>query len=140
MHETSLEKLKAISHSLGVETSPDLKAIKGLLDDIIRSEQMLTKISPSSGEAWLEFRSSGMLWYVNRLLHLFGYAIALQVEDDGRIISAEPQRCRYRGFDEEAEANGFRKMTGYLSDRISELKRDCYDYEDMDKEDIDNHE
>jgi hypothetical protein len=31
--------------------------------------------------SWKEFRDSGMLWFVNRLLHVFGLSIVFSFEE-----------------------------------------------------------
>lgn len=73
--------------------------------------------------SWKEFQDSGMLWWVNRVLHLFGWAIALNM-DNGEVIEAFPARCKFRGFSEEDEDEGFQKVTKYLSENIRDLKED----------------
>jgi hypothetical protein len=70
---------------------------------------------------WKEFQDSKLLWWVNRLLHTFGWAIVLEAEDDGTILDAYPARCRFRGFDHEAETEGFHGLTAYLRETVDEL-------------------
>ena len=38
-------------------------------------------------KTWREFRDSGFLWWINMILHTFGWAIVLQT-DNGKIINA----------------------------------------------------
>lgn len=52
---------------------------------------MVNKIS------WQEFRDSGMLWWINMILHTFGLAIVFDMED-GEIKEVYPARVKYRGF------------------------------------------
>ena len=54
---------------------------------------MINKIS------WKEFKDSGMLWWINMILHTFGLAIVLDMED-GEIKNVYPARVKYRGFGE----------------------------------------
>jgi len=42
---------------------------------------------------WESFRDSGMLWWVNRIIHTFGWMIVLYEEDDGEVVAASPKRC-----------------------------------------------
>ncbi len=79
---------------------------------------------------WAEFQSAGLVWYVNRLLHLFGWAIVLQFDENDRITDAYPARCRFRGFDGKCEDNGFRKLTKHLSERWPEIEGDVDEEED----------
>lgn len=74
---------------------------------------------------WKTFHDSGLLWWTNRMLHLFGWAIVLVQEKDGSISSAYPARCAFRGFDEESEEEGFIKLTGYLDNNHNELMREA---------------
>lgn len=55
-----------------------------------------------------------MLWWVNRGLHLFGWAIVAKVEDDGSISAIYPARTQYRGFDSQAEAEGFAALNAHM--------------------------
>lgn len=69
-------------------------------------------------QAWEAFLDTGLLWWVNRSLHIFGWAIVLTTElREGHhlILSAYPQRVKYRGFDQMTEEANFRKLTTYLS-------------------------
>lgn len=75
--------------------------------------------------SWREFRESGLLWWVNRGLHLFGWAIVYDFEK-GADTNAEPAsvyvaRTKFRGFGKEADADGFKKLTGYMQDHAEEL-------------------
>ena len=65
-------------------------------------------------KTWQEFREVGLLWWVNRVLHLLGWAIVFVQEEDGSISDVYPARCRFRGFSEKSETEGFRKVTRFL--------------------------
>lgn len=78
---------------------------------------------------WEEFRNSGLLWFVNRILHLFGRAICLDFEEDEkgnltRVKKAYFARCRFRGFDEKTINNSFKNLTNFLETNIAEIKKD----------------
>jgi hypothetical protein len=64
--------------------------------------------------SWNEFRDAGLLWWVNRQLHLFGYAITVLINEDGSVAGAEPARCSYRGFSEESETRGFERLATHM--------------------------
>jgi len=72
-------------------------------------------------KTWKEFQESKLLWWVNRLLHTFGWAIVFQVEQDGEISDVYPARVKFRGFDEKSEEEGFIGLTQYLKDTVDEL-------------------
>ena len=64
---------------------------------------------------WAEFRESGMLWLVNRSLHLFGWAIVVSTEDTGETLGAFPARTEWRGLSPESDERGFRRVTSWIS-------------------------
>lgn len=72
-------------------------------------------------KTWKEFQESKLLWWVNRLLHTFGWAIIFQVEQDGEISDVYPARVKFRGFDKKSEESGFIGLTQYLKDTVDEL-------------------
>lgn len=50
---------------------------------------------------WEEFRNSGLLWWINMILHTFGWTIAMDVQEDRSVSSAYPTRVKFRGFTEQ---------------------------------------
>lgn len=77
----------------------------------------------SEKRSWSEFRDSGLLWYVNRMLHLFGWALKFQMAND-EIIGVYPSKCKFRGFSEDIETNGFKKLTNHLAENMETLLKD----------------
>ena len=75
-------------------------------------------------KTWEEFRESGLLWFINRSLHVFGWAIVFVKEDDGTISHVYPARVDFRGFSLESEERGFEKITKYMKDNIADLEND----------------
>ncbi|MCO5167854.1 MAG: hypothetical protein M9894_16035 [Planctomycetes bacterium] len=91
-------------------------------------------MTPSERDAWAEFRGSGLLWWVNRGLHLFGWCIVIVIERDselditsGRIVGAYPARRPFRGFDCEAEVKGFEALTHHLEREMPRLTAEVDD-------------
>ena len=80
--------------------------------------QMVTK------KTWKEFRDTGMLWWINMMLHTFGWAICLDVEEDGTTSDAYPARVRFRGFSEKNNTEGYQKVSQYLNDNAEELMKE----------------
>ena len=77
---------------------------------------------------WQEFRDAGLLWWINRILHVFGWAIVVEVEDtDGSITACYPARVKYRGFDLESEDEGFVKVSQFLADTAPTLLEEAKD-------------
>lgn len=67
---------------------------------------------------WEEFKDTKLLWWVNRSLHLFGWAIILEVDNNKEIINAFPAKVSFRGFSEDIEASNFVTLTNYLKENL----------------------
>lgn len=72
-------------------------------------------------KTWKEFRDSGLLWWINMILHTFGWAIVFSVEKDGSITGVYPARVKFRGFDEETNTEGYINVSRYIKDNSNEL-------------------
>lgn len=73
---------------------------------------------------WEEFRSTGLLWFINRILHLFGIAIVVNVEENTeKVLDVYPAKVTYRGFTREVEEKGFMSVTEYMKDNGENLLR-----------------
>jgi hypothetical protein len=75
-------------------------------------------------KSWNEFRESGMLWWINTILHTFGWAIVIDMEDD-RVVDAYPARVKFRGFDEERSTKGYKQVSQYMVDNAQELLKEA---------------
>tara|TARA_R110000782_G_scaffold65882_1_gene133942 strand:+ start:833 stop:1078 length:246 start_codon:yes stop_codon:yes gene_type:complete len=74
-------------------------------------------------KSWAEFRESGLLWVVNRTLHLFGWSIVIEMDGED-FVSVYPARVTFRGFSEKTETDGFIKVSEYLEKNIAEIKQE----------------
>lgn len=75
-------------------------------------------------DLWEEFRDAGLVWFVNMILHLFGWALVVKMKD-GHIVSVYPMRTSLRGFGPAINSNGYIKVTKYLKDNIKDLYREA---------------
>lgn len=75
-------------------------------------------------KTWEEFRDSGLLWMINSTLHIFGWSIVVEVDDEGVIHSAYPARVKFRGFNEKSNTNGYIKVSEYLKENVEELEKE----------------
>lgn len=75
-------------------------------------------------KTWKEFRDSGFLWWINMILHTFGWAIVVEVEGD-EIKRAYPARVKFRGFNEEANTDGYINVSRYMNNNASELAKEA---------------
>lgn len=71
-----------------------------------------------------EFQESGLLWFINRILHMFGIAFVLVREENGDYTRLFVARTCYRGFMPDVEDEGFKQVTAYLKDNIEELEKE----------------
>lgn len=71
-------------------------------------------------KSWNEFWKSGFLWWINMILHTFGWAIVMDIED-GEVIEVYPARVKYRGFSEEYNAEGYAKVSEYIKENAVQL-------------------
>lgn len=72
-------------------------------------------------KTWKEFRESGFLWWINMILHTFGWAIVIDVDDNGEITDAYPARVKFRGFGEKNNTEGYIKVSQYMKENVSDL-------------------
>lgn len=72
-------------------------------------------------KTWKEFRETKLLWWINRILHTFGWAIVVIMTEDGSITDAYPARVKYRGFEEKDEEEGFIGLSEYVAKVADEL-------------------
>ena len=75
-------------------------------------------------KSWKEFRDVGLLWWVNTMLHMFGWAIVVEMNDDKEITDAYPARVKFRGFDEKTNEKGYQKVSNYLLNNITEIEQE----------------
>ncbi len=72
-------------------------------------------------KTWNEFRATKLLWWINRILHTFGWAIVVTVEKEGSITDAYPARVKFRGFELEHEEEGYIGLSEYMAEVADEL-------------------
>lgn len=75
-------------------------------------------------KTWEEFRKAGLLWWVNMILHTFGWSICIELDDDSNVINAYPARVKFRGFGEKDNTAGYTKVSEYLEENVSELVKE----------------
>ena len=71
-------------------------------------------------KTWNEFRETGLLWFVNTILHAFGWAIVIEAED-GKVTDVYPARTSFRGFSIETNTVGYRKVAHYMKREAEKL-------------------
>lgn len=72
-----------------------------------------------------DFQDTGLLWMINQQLHLFGMALVIEYDEESKVNRMYPAKCKFRGFSEESNTNGYRKVTKYMLNNSEELIKDC---------------
>ena len=73
---------------------------------------------------WIEFKDSGMLQFINTILHTFGWAIVIELDDNKDIIKVYPARVKFRGFSEKSNSNGYKKVSKYMQENADTLLKE----------------
>ena len=99
-----------------------------LLVKLFKEDGILLKRS-----SWREFRDTGLLWLINSMLHLFGWCIVIERDDNNNFTGAYPAKTDFRGFSEKSNTKNYKKITEYMMDNSAELLKAFK--EDSDEED-----
>jgi len=81
-------------------------------------------------KTWKEFRDSGLLWWINMILHTLGWAIVFDYSDydkeknDGTIKEVYPARVKFRGFDEKSNTEGYQRISKYIKKNAKQLEKE----------------
>lgn len=62
---------------------------------------------------WSEFRNTGLLLFINQILHVFGWAIVFEIDGD-EIKQVYPARVNFRGFDNDSVEESYNKINEYM--------------------------
>lgn len=76
--------------------------------------------------SWSEFRETGLLWFINTILHMFGWAICIDY-DNNEITDVYPARVKFRGFSEDINTSGYIKVSKFIKDNCEELLKEAID-------------
>lgn len=69
---------------------------------------------------WSEFKETGLLWWINMILHTFGWAIVLEIDDEKRVKKAYPARVKFRGFNEKTNTQGYIKVSNFIMEHAED--------------------
>jgi hypothetical protein len=72
---------------------------------------------------WEEFRKTGLLLIINQTLHIFGWALVCEIENEV-IVSVYPARVKFRGFGEKSTEDAYKKISQYMADNSKELNEE----------------
>ena len=72
---------------------------------------------------WKEFQSTGLLLFINTFLHIFGWCIVIECDDEGA-DRAYPARTSWRGFSEDSMTRAYQKLTKKMQEDLPQLLED----------------
>ena len=72
-------------------------------------------------KSWQEFRDTGLVVIINQILHIFGWAITFEVDDNNIATRCYPARVKYRGFDDSSTDEAYLKVSQYMEQNAKEL-------------------
>ena len=74
---------------------------------------------------WTEFRKSGLLWWINMILHTFGWAIVTEIDKQtGEVQKTYPARVKFRGFSEKCNTDGYICVSEYMGREAEKLLKE----------------
>ncbi len=75
------------------------------------------------GKTWEEFRKSGLLLIINQVLHIFGWAIVVEIDcsNSNKILKIYPARVKFRGFSRICTEHAYTQVSKYMKENASEL-------------------
>ena len=76
-------------------------------------------------KTWKEFRENGLLFVTNQFLHIFGYALVVELEDNGEIVECYPARVKFRGFGDKQIEEGYKNISKYMNKNSEELLKEA---------------
>lgn len=88
----------------------------------LSSEMVLEK-------SWNEFQKTGLFWFINSLLHVFGWALVYEFDgkigaDGFNISRVYPARVRYRGFSPDVQAEAHKMIAQYVEQNAQDLREE----------------
>ena len=61
------------------------------------------------------------MWFVNSILHVFGWAIATREDTNSEELIAQVYRTKFRGFPEETNTRGYALIAEYMKNNADVL-------------------
>ncbi len=78
-------------------------------------------------KSWEEFRSTGLLLFINQFLQIFGWSIFLEVEDTSeecKVVNVYPAKTNFKGFSTQMTDDAYKRVTNYMSENMEDIKKD----------------
>ena len=77
-------------------------------------------------KTWEEFKSCGLLLFINQILHIFGWAICFEYDEkQEKIIKVYPAIVKFRGFDNKNVSKSYEDLSKYMKDNAETLYKEA---------------
>jgi hypothetical protein len=87
---------------------------------------MLIYMDMVKKKSWEEFRETGLLLFLNSILHAFGWAIVIETDKESKqVTGCYPARVKFRGFSESVTSDAHKKIGNYLKENAEELAKEA---------------
>lgn len=93
-----------------------------LVSRLAKDDNMALYTTPKE-TTWKEFQSTGLLLFINTFLHIFGWCIVIECDDEGT-DRAYPARTSWRGFPEDSMTRAYQKLTKKMQEDLPQLLED----------------
>lgn len=97
-------------------------ASSNLVSRLAKDDNMALYTTPKE-TTWKEFQSTGLLLFINTFLHIFGWCIVIECDDEGT-DRAYPARTSWRGFPEDSMTRAYQKLTKKMQEDLPQLLED----------------
>ena len=77
-------------------------------------------------KSWSDFRETGLLLFINQILHAFGWALVFKMNDDV-ITEVYPARVTFRGFNSDSVSKSYNKIAKYMNENSEILLNETKD-------------
>lgn len=79
-------------------------------------------------ESWQNFRDTGLFWFINTILHVFGWVlVVIENQESGELMDAYPARTICRGFPDADNTEGYQKVNKWMAENGEELLKEAHD-------------
>lgn len=83
--------------------------------------------------SWDEFRKTGLFMFVNTILHAFGWALVVEMEnykelgEEAPVTKCYPARVKFRGFGEDDQTQMHQRIADYLATTSKDFPEEIKD-------------
>lgn len=95
------------------------KFSKPYLRHLLKNFTMVTK------KSWKEFQQTGLLFFSNQFLQIFGWSIVFEYDNEQNLIDIYPARNKFRGFGTQSQTEAHKKLSKYVLENAEELNKEA---------------